>query len=323
MHVLPDRDAGRILVTPRSVTQGGLDAVPELEPLRAAGFDLVSGPPGLRPSEEQLLRLVPGCVGWLAGVETIGARVLAAAEGLRVISRNGTGVDNVDLAAAADAGIVVARAAGANAQGVAELAVTLALAVLRDVPRSAAELREGRWSRRPARELGELRIGVVGLGAVGARVAALFAALGATVVGYDPFVESAAVPSVPFERLLAESDVISLHVPPLPTGPLVTARELDMVPRGAVLVNTARAALVDDAAVLSALEGGRLSAYAVDAFDTEPPEPSPLLAHPAVLATPHLGGYTAASVRRAVAAAVANLLTELAVHPGPGSNRRD
>jgi D-3-phosphoglycerate dehydrogenase len=304
--------AGRILVTPRSVTQPGLESVRELDPLRAAGFELVSGPPGLSPSEDQLLRLVPGCVGWLAGVEPIGGRVLAAAAELKIISRNGTGVDNIDLEAAAAAGIDVARAAGANAQGVAELAVTLALAVLRDVPRSAEALRAGRWSRRPARELADLRVGVVGLGAVGRRVAALFTALGASVAGYDPFVEVPGVRALALDDLFAASDVISLHVPPLPTGPLVTARELGTVPAGAVLVNTARAALVDDAAVLHALETGRLGGYAVDAFDTEPPEPSALLAHPAVVATPHLGGYTDASVRRAVSHAVDNLLAALA-----------
>ncbi|MDQ1514079.1 MAG: D-3-phosphoglycerate dehydrogenase / 2-oxoglutarate reductase [Microbacteriaceae bacterium] len=323
MTVALERPAGRILVTPRSVTQQGLDRVPELAPLRAAGFELVSGPPGVSPSEDQLLRLVPGCVGWLAGVEPIGARVLAAAADLRIISRNGTGVDNIDLGAAAEAGVVVARAAGANAQGVAELAITLALAALRDVPRSAEALRAGRWSRRPGRELAELRVGVVGLGAVGRRVAALFAALGSSVAGYDPFVEVPDVPALPLDELFAQSDVISLHVPPLPSGPIVTARELATVPVGAVLVNTARAALVDDAAVLAALETGRLGGYAVDAFDTEPPEPSALLAHPAVLATPHLGGYTDASVRRAVSHAVANLLTALAGDPVPDPNGRN
>src|SRR4051812_16091973 len=237
MTVPSNRRAGRILVTPRSVTQRGLGAVPELGPLRAAGFELVSGPPGETPSEDQLLRLVPGCVGWLAGVEPIGAGVLAAATDLKIISRNGTGVDNIDLEAASAAGVVVARAAGANAQGVAELTVTLALAVLRDVPRSAEALRAGRWSRRPARELADLRVGVVGLGAVGRRVAALFAALGALVAGYDPFVAVPGVPALPLDDLLGQSDVISLHVPPLPGGPLVTARELDLVPPGAVLVN--------------------------------------------------------------------------------------
>jgi D-3-phosphoglycerate dehydrogenase len=320
MVALP-RHAGRILVTPRSVTQQGLDSVPELEPLRAAGFELVSGPQGVSPSEDQLLRLVPGCVGWLAGVEPIGARVLAAAPGLKIVSRNGTGVDNIDLGAAAEAGVAIARAAGANAQGVAELAVTLALALVRDVPRSAEALRAGRWSRRPARELADLRVGVVGLGAVGRRVAALFTALGAPVAGYDPFVAVPEVRALPLDDLFAGSDVISLHVPPLPSGPLVTARELGTVPAGAVLVNTARAALVDDAAVLRALETGRLAGYAVDAFDSEPPEPSALLAHPGVLATPHLGGYTDASVRRAVSHAVENLLAALA--PDRDSNGRD
>jgi D-3-phosphoglycerate dehydrogenase / 2-oxoglutarate reductase len=302
----------RVLVTPRSLTQAGLDAVPELDPLRAAGFELVAGPPGAAPTEAQLLELVPGCVGWLAGVERIGAPVLAAATALRVISRNGSGTDAVDVAAAERAGIRVERAVGGNAQGVAELALALALAALRHVPWSAAALRAGGWERWRGRELDECRVGVVGLGEIGRRVARLFGALGADVVGHDPFAGEAPAPRVGLGELLATCDVVTLHAPPPADGrPLLDAAGLATVPRGAVLVNTSRAALVDDSAVLAALQDGRLSAYAVDAFDTEPPELTPLLRHERVIATPHVGGFTGASVRRATGQAVDNLLAVL------------
>ncbi|MCU1663897.1 MAG: Oxidoreductase [Pseudonocardia sp.] len=305
----------RVLVTPRSLTQAGLHAVPELEPLRTAGFELVAGPAGEAPSEEQLLELVPGCVGWLAGVERIGARVLEAAPALRVISRNGTGTDSVDLAAAQRAGVRVERAAGANAQGVAELALALALTALRQVPWSAAAVREGRWQRWRGRELDECCVGVVGLGAIGRRVADLFTALGARVVAHDPAVVpnlGSAVRLAGLDELLGGCDVVTLHAPPPADGrPLLDERRLARMPRGAVLVNTSRAALVDDAAVLAALQDGRLSAYAVDAFETEPPELSPLLRHERVIPTPHVGGFTGASMRRATGQAVDNLLSVL------------
>ncbi len=304
----------RVLITPRSLTQAGLDAVAELAPLRDAGFTLVAGPAGRVPTEAELLALVPGCVGWLAGVERIGERVLAAAGGLRVISRNGSGTDAVDMAAAARAGIRVERAAGANAQGVAELALALALAGLRHVPWSAAAVRAGGWERHRGRELDECRVGVVGLGAIGGRVAGLFSTLGAEVVASDPVVDpvSAPVPIVGLAALLATSDVVTLHAPPPADGrPLLDAALLAGVRGGAVLVNTSRAALVDDAAVLAALDDGRLAAYAVDAFDTEPPELTALLRHERVLATPHVGGFTDGSVRRATAQAVDNLLAVL------------
>jgi D-3-phosphoglycerate dehydrogenase len=110
---------GRILVTPRSLTEAGLDAVAELEPLRRRNFTLVGSAAGRIPTEAELLTLVSGCVGWLAGLERITARVLSTATDLRVISRNGTGTDGIDLDAADHAGIRICRASGANAQGVA------------------------------------------------------------------------------------------------------------------------------------------------------------------------------------------------------------
>ena len=302
----------RVLVTPRSLSESGLARVPELDLLRARGFELVSGPAGRLPEEDELLALLPGVVGWLAGVERIGARVLDAAPELRVISRNGSGVDAVDLQAAARTGVRVERATGANAQGVAELALALALMALRGIPSGAAALRAGRWSRQIGRELAECTVGVVGLGAVGGRAAHAFADLGARVLAHDPFVASGDVELVDLDTLVASSDVVSLHCPATDNGrPLLDAARLAALPAGAVVVNTARSSLVDDDAMLAALEAGRLAAYAVDAFDCEPPEPGPLLAHPRVIATPHLGGYPRASVRRATEQAVENLLRVL------------
>src|SRR5215218_6060449 len=167
----------RILVTPRSLTEAGLDNVPELRPLPASGYQLVAAPAGRVPTEGELLGLVPGCVGWLAGVERISARVLEAAKDLRVISRNGAGTDAIDLEAAERAGVRVKRAAGANAQGVAELALA---------PEGSA-LRPGGWRRWQGRELHDCIVGVVALGAIGRRVAGLFDSLGSQVVAYDPF----------------------------------------------------------------------------------------------------------------------------------------
>jgi D-3-phosphoglycerate dehydrogenase len=305
----------RILVTPRSLTAAGLDHQPDLEPLRAAGFELVAGPAGRTPTEDELLQLVPGVTGWLAGVEQISARVLAAADSLRVLSRNGVGADAVDLQAAESHGIRVELARGANARGVAELAVLLTLAALRSLPQSHAALKAGRWERTLGREMPDVTLGVVGFGAVGRIVAGLASAMGATVLAYDPFTpvlpESGATAAT-LEELFTRSDVVSLHSPPPADGrPLVGASLLGLLPRGAALINTARSALVDDDAVLSALDSGALSAYAVDAFASEPPTITPLLAHERTILSPHLGGYTDASVRRATQQAVANLLDNL------------
>ncbi|MCS5716954.1 oxidoreductase [Herbiconiux sp. CPCC 205763] len=304
---------GRILVTPRSLTKAGLRAVPELRPLEEAGFELIATPAGMTPSDEDLASALPGVRGWLAGVEPITRATLEHADGLEVISRNGTGVDNIDAQAAADRGIRITRAAGANAQGVAELALAAALSCARSLSWSSDSVKRGSWDRWQGREIADLRVGVVGLGAIGATVAGLFRSLGASVVGHDPFTDLDGLDNLPLEELFARSNTVSLHAPPPTDGrALVDERLLSLMPAGSTLVNTARSALVDDAAVLAALESGRLGGYAVDAYDTEPPAPSALLRHPRVLATPHLGGYTGASVSRATSMAVDNLLAHLA-----------
>lgn len=330
---------GRILVTPRSLTRaaaaddqpsgpaaaaGQARAAripPDLQPLTDAGYELVFGPPGELPDEATLLRLAPGCVGWLAGVEPVTRRVLEAAPTLRVISRNGAGTDAIDLDAAADLGVRVERAAGANARSVAELTIALVLAGLRRLPAQAAALAAGEWRRLPGREALGLRLGVVGCGAVGGEVATLGGALGMRVTGYDPYPREGFAPTPGFRylglaELLASSDVITLHAPPPQGGaPLLGDAQLSTVPRGCLLVNAARASLVDEAAVLAALEDGRLAGYATDVHYREPPARTQLLAHPRVIATPHVGAYTEQAVARAAAAAVTNLLDALA-QPG-------
>lgn len=304
----------RILVTPRSLTAGD-DLVdnPYLRPLVDAGFELVAGPAGKAPTEAELRELVPDIVGWLAGVEPIGAPVFDAATKLRVIARNGTGSESIDAVAAHAHGVAVLTAPGANAQGVAELALTLGLTALRDVVRSDRAMRAGGWQRSAARELGDVRVGVLGYGAIGRKVATLFSAVGAPVSFHDPFAQGDfSHPRIDSLAELAESaDVLSLHTPPQPEGPTVTRELLATMPVGAILVNTARSALVDPDAVADALDSGRLAAYAVDAFDQEPPVRDRLLLHERTIMTPHLGGFTDASVRRATEAAVQNLLGAL------------
>lgn len=305
----------RVLVTPRSLTRA---PGPEVASLEAAGCEVVLGPAGRQPTEDELVELVPGCVGYLAGVEPVTRRVLEAADALRVISRNGAGTDTIDIEAAAERGILVERAAGANARGVAELTLALLLCALRQVPRSSAALSEGRWERELGREAAGLALGVVGTGAIGRQVLTLGRALGMRALASDvaPPPDLLADHTITFldlDELVAAADVLTLHCPPPADGrPLVGATQLARARPGLVLVNTARAALVDPAAVEAALAGGRLGGFATDVFDPEPPEPSSLLSHPRVIATPHIGGYTVESVARAGAAAVESLLRALA-----------
>jgi D-3-phosphoglycerate dehydrogenase len=308
----------RVLISPRSLTE---KREPVLGLLEAAGFELIFANPGRAPSEEQLLELLPGCVGWIAGVEPISERVLRAATKLRVISRNGTGTDNIPLGVAKELGIRIERAEGANARGVAELSIALMFAALRNIPELHHALRGGQWQRRGGIEISDRLVVLIGCGAVGRLVVQMALGLGARTAAYDPFPNYSFTPVgdgrfqwISFDEAIRTGEVISLHCPPLEDGaPLFSRSVLERLKEGCCLVNTARATLIDEAAVLDSLENSRLRAYATDVFDPEPPPAgSPLLAHPRVIATPHIGGFTEESVRRATEAAVHNLLAILA-----------
>jgi len=303
----------RILVTPRSLTAAGH---PALERIVAAGFEVVTCTPGKTPGTEELIRLLPGCVGWLAGVEPVADAVIEAASTLRAISRNGTGVDNLPLALLARRGIAVLKAEGANASGVAELTIALMLAGLRHIPFTDTGIKAGGWPRRQGREIRGRTVGIIGCGAIGYEVARLAVALGAKVVGHD--IVRRSLPMAGFrwtslEAVLTEADIISLHSPAQAEGkPLLDAAALARVRPGLVLVNTARASLVDEAAMLAGLETGRIGAYATDVYAEEPPRSLDLARHARVIATSHIGGFTVESVERATNVAVDNLLAALA-----------
>ena len=301
----------RVLVTPRSVTKSGH---PSFQRLRDAGFEVVFCTPGRQPDEDELLRLLPGCAGYLAGVEKITAPVLKAASGLKVISRNGVGIDNVDVEAARRLGIEVCTTPGANARGVAEMAIGLMFALARAIPASDRALKDGRWERAQGMELNGRVLGVVGCGQIGRVVATLAGGMGMRVRGYDIVRDPAFQPGggfqyVELKDLLAAADVVTLHCPACPGGrPLLDRAALAQMKKGALLVNTARASLLDEAAALDALEIGRLGGLATDVYAAEPPSDLCLVRHPRVVATPHAAGFTADSVNRSMEQAVDNLL---------------
>ncbi|MDZ7617667.1 MAG: phosphoglycerate dehydrogenase [Patescibacteria group bacterium] len=300
----------KILITPRSITAGGH---PSLERLREAGFELLFCTAGKMPDEKELCTLLPGCVGHLAGVEPLTAAVLEAATDLKVISRNGVGVDNIDLAAARERGIHVCRAEGANARSVAELTLGLLLGLARSIPFSDQCMKAGRWQRRSGVELAGQTLGLVGCGQIGRIVADLALAFGMKVIAFDVAPQTESLPPrfehAALDRVVREADFLSLHCPAPPDGrPLLAAAELALMKPTACLVNTARASLVDSRALCEAIEGGRLAGAAVDVYEEEPPHDRRLLSLDRVIATPHIGGFTSQGVDRLMEIAVANLL---------------
>lgn len=256
------------------------------------------------PSEAELLAAIaehkPIAILHRQGI--INATVMdAAAPGLRVIARHGAGLDGIDLAAAEARGLTVTRAAGANSRSVAEHTMALMLAMLKDLPEVQAGMRAGKWEKtsRMTRDVDGVSLGIIGHGAIGSKVARLAAAFGMQVSAYDPLLPAGPLPG-PAERvetldeLLTRSEVLSLHCPlDATTRGMIGAAQLALLPKGAILVHTARGGIVDEAALLSALESGQLAWAGVDVFAKEPlEEASPLRNHPRVLPTPHLAANT-------------------------------
>lgn len=304
----------KVLITPRSLTR---DGHPSLDLLRDAGYEVTFATPGKQPSEEELLRLLPGCVGYLAGVEEVSGKVLEAAEGLRVISRNGSGIDNIDLRTAKRLGIQICRTEGANAKGVAELTIGSMFALARFIPFHDERMKEETWERRKGIELEGRTLGLIGCGQIGKETAVRALGLGMTVLAFRRNPDRSFAPADRFEwvqldELLSRSDVISLHRPANPDGtPVVTDDMISKMKKGVLLINTARASLIDEDAVLQGLEEGRIAGFATDVYIKEPPEDFSLLRHDRVIATPHLGGFTEESVDRATTEAVKNIINTL------------
>jgi D-3-phosphoglycerate dehydrogenase len=238
----------------------------------------------------------------------VDAAVIDAAENLKVIARAGIGLDNVDVEAATRKGVVVVNAPQSNIVSAAEHAIALLLAQARNIPSANEALKEGRWDRSKFQgvELQGKTLGVVGIGRVGSLVAQRAAGFGMRVIAFDPYVpkdraKEMGVELMPtLEALLVQADFVSIHLPRTSdTEGLIGEHELSMVKEGARLVNTARGGIVDEAALVKALEDGRLAGAALDVFDHEPMTDSPLFALENVVVTPHIGASTAEAQNKA------------------------
>lgn len=304
-----------VLVTSRSF--GGHDKDP-VAFLAAHGLGVVKG-----PTDHDLATLGPllgGAVAWIAGTAPVTGAHLEVAGQLRIVARYGTGVDSVDLAAAWQRGIVVTNTPGANARGVAEHTVALMLACLRHLLDGDRAVRAGEWPALRGRELASLTVGLIGFGMVGRDVARILRGFGSRVLAHDPFVgvdepTALGVQLAALDSLLAHSDIVSLHRPP-GDKPLVGREFLHRLRTGAVLVNTARAALVDEDEVADALRDGALGAFAADVLEAEDGGSSPLTSAPGTVLTPHCAAHTDQAVERMSHEAAADVV-RVVVHDEP------
>ncbi|MEP7202014.1 MAG: phosphoglycerate dehydrogenase [Ilumatobacteraceae bacterium] len=265
--------------------------------LLAAGLEVRLEPKrGLR-SPADLAPMLDGMLGAIVSTDPFTAEVLAGAPALRVIARVGVGYDSIDVAAASAHGVQVVTTPGANDRVVADHTIGLMLALLRRVPELERDMRSGGWNRtgrHTPRQLCGATVGLVGYGAIGRLVAERLHGFRVELLIHDPALGD---DSTPLDDVLRRSDVISLHCPLLPaTRHLINADALHMMKPDAVLVNAARGAIVDEAALIEALRSGVISGAALDVFETEPPAGSPLLTMDNVVVSPHVAGISTVSV---------------------------
>ena len=269
-----------------------------LEILRAAGAEVVVLAAADRSRLAELLPAFDALV--VRSATRVTRQLLESTDRLRVVGRAGIGVDNVDVDAATERGVLVVNAPTANLVSATEHTLALMLAVARNLPAADASMKRGEWDRKSfvGVELQGKTLGIVGFGRIGQRVATRARAFEMRVVAFDPFLDPAQatrleVELVPLDELLALADVVTLHTPLTPeTRNLLDAERISQLKPGALLVNCGRGGVVDEAALLAALDAGRIAGAALDVYEEEPTPRLELVGHPRVVATPHIGAQT-------------------------------
>jgi D-3-phosphoglycerate dehydrogenase len=305
----------RVLIGSRSFGQ----AFPEhLQQLEAAGCEIIpNGVGGRAYRAAELMEALKGSDGIITGTDELTAAVINAADRLKTIAKHGVGLETIDLEAARNRGIVVSSTPGTNHDSVADLAVALLLALARGVVKSHNDVVRGGWKAFYGIELMGKTLGIVGLGRIGKAVAVRAQAFGMQVIAFDPYPDELWASKhnasfVSLNQLLAQADVVTLHAAAeMTAGPLLGAAQLAAMKPTALLINTARGALVDEAALTAALRDRQIAGAGLDAFVEEPPGGSPLLNLDNVILTAHLGGRTVDAQRKQGEMCLENLLRAL------------
>lgn len=286
----------RVLVAPTSY--GISDSRLKLELEQKVG-EVIYNKTGKPLSSQALQKLLPGIDGYIAGLDVVDQAAIEAGDRLKVISRYGVGLDNVDLGIARARGIVVTNTPGANSASVAELTLGLILSLARHIPESVNATRSGKWPRLSGLSLEDKVIGLLGMGSVGKQVVRRLAGFDCRVIAFDPladenFAKSMRVELLTRDQVIAESDFLSLHLPlQAETRKMVNGEFLAKMKAEAYLINTSRGELIEENELLQALQNGQLRGAALDVFPEEPPPfDHPLLNLPQVLVTPHCASHT-------------------------------
>ena len=294
--------------TPVAVCSRSFSRNPVLREETLARFsDVRFNDEGLSLGGDTLVEFLSGRRRAITALERIDDEALSRLPELELISKVGVGTDMIDFDAAKRHGVRVVVHPGTNSRSVAELALMSAIALLRRVPEATALVRDGEWKQLEGRELSGKTFGIVGFGHVGRDLAQLLEPFGCRVIVADVRTVAGAE-QMELDDVLAAADVVSVHVGLNDsTRGLIDGRRLALMPDGAVILNTARGGVIDEDALLAELDSERLAGAGLDVLAVEPPGDSRLLAHPRVLATPHVGGSTAEAVLSMGRAAIGGL----------------
>ncbi|HQD41858.1 MAG TPA: phosphoglycerate dehydrogenase [Bacillota bacterium] len=248
--------------------------------------------------ENDLLGQLDDVVAIITGLEPVTGKVINSAPRLRVIVKHGIGVDNIDLDAAKEKGVIVANSPGTNREAVADLVFGLMLSLARKIPQSDRQVREGKWPKVFGQSVWGKTLGIIGLGVIGKSVAQRAKGFNMKVLAFDKywdeeFASANGIIRSEVDEILKESDFVTLHVPLMKeTRNLIGEKQISIMKPTAYLINAARGGVVDEDALYKALKEGRIAGAGIDVFSTEPPTQSPLLGLQNVILTPHMGGFT-------------------------------
>ena len=257
---------------------------------------------GLKLTGDDLIEFLKGHDKAITALEKIDDSLLSALPQLKVISKYGVGIDMIDTNALQKHGVKFGWKGGVNRRSVSELVISCAISLLRDVPVSNSEVRNGRWKQHLGKQLSDLTVGIIGCGYIGKDLAKLLKAFGTKVLAYDildfpKFYKENNITAVGIETLLKESDVVTLHLPlDDSTKNILDKERMNLMKSSALLINHSRGGLLDEAELKSMLMDGRLAGAALDVFSQEPPEDKELINLPNFLVTPHIGGSSVEAV---------------------------
>ena len=309
----------KIVVTPRGFANCGIE---NAKIMKDAGFEVVYNDTGSAYTKEQFYEITNDADGIIVGVEPVDRNYIDSHPKLKAVVKFGVGTDNIDLEYCKEKGIFVGKTAGSNARSVAETAISFIIADSKNLYESFSCTKENNWVKLTGYEIWKKTIGIIGFGAIGSQVAQMANGLGMNVIAYDAYgiigelAKSLNIEIVTFEELLKRSDFISLHIPlTAETKNLISAKELNQMKSSAVLINTARGGIVNEADLYTALKSKIIKAAYFDVFSSEPPKANePLLTLPNFYLTPHIASRIKEAEKNTADMATKIIIEALAEH---------